>query len=72
MRAGLLFLAVFIFGSLLIVFNELVARRLANRVRDKFNIEINEKLARIYCIMIGTMYVVYALLSLFGPLARTQ
>jgi hypothetical protein len=52
MRAGL-FVSVFISGSLLIVFNELVARRLVNRSRDKFNIEINEKRARIICIMLA-------------------
>jgi hypothetical protein len=72
MHVGLLFVAVFIFGSLLIIFNELVARRFVNRSKDKFNIEINERRARILCIMLGTIYVGYALLSLFGPLATTR
>ena len=58
--------------SLIIVFNELVARIFVNRSRDKFNIEINEKRARILCIMLGTIYIGYALLSLFGPLAVTR
>ena len=72
MHAGLVSVAIFIFGSLLIIFNELVARRFVNRSRNRFNIEINEKRARILCIMLGTLYVGYALLSLFGPLAVTR
>ena len=67
-----IFVLLFIFGSLLIMFNEIVARRFVNRSKDKFNIELNERRARILCIMLGTLYVGYALLSLFGPLATTR
>ena len=65
-------IATLIFGALLIVFNELVARRIVKISNDIFQRERNEKLTRIICIIIGTIYVIFASLSILGPVPATR
>jgi hypothetical protein len=65
MRTDLGLILTLVIGMILIVFNEIVGRMLIafqNRIAPR---ERNEKLTRIICIMLGTLYVIYASISMF-------
>jgi len=65
MRADLGLTVTLVSGILLIVFNEVAGRKL-NDFQNMFaQRDRNTKRTRIICIIIGTIYVIYASLALF-------
>jgi hypothetical protein len=65
MRADLGLVLTLVMGIIFIVFNEVVGRKINDIQNLLTPRERNAKRTRIICIIIGTIYVVYASMSMF-------